>query len=186
MIEHEVDKTYRALNGVRNAARHAVDIRHTLEAKRLQDRFECMAASFTALLLDTLKAAGFDARSYAQSYKHVYVKVESHPIEVWFNDQPQYSIRFSSTDTMYGVLRSLLPRYRDGIYTSSIVEVIDALREIDTTLRTYEQCTTCHYSSVGAMGHGNHYYCGAGAVPTLPQCSQYRHYPMQALLSWVE
>lgn len=183
MIEHPVDKAYRAMNEVRDTILEAEERGYFLSAKNYQDKLDDMAVSFTRLLLNTLKAAGFDARAYAQSYKHVYVRVNSHPIEVWFYDQPGYSVRFRSTDTMYGLLRSLLPRYRDGIYPYSIMEVIDALQEIDTTIRTYEQCTTCHYSSVGAMGHGNHYYCGMGAVPVLPQCSQYRHYPIQTSIS---
>lgn len=173
MIEHPVDKAYRAMNEARDAV---------LEA---EERAEDIAVTFAALLLDTLKVAGYDARAYGQGYRNVYVKVCEHTIEVWFSYSPRYSVRFRSTDTMWGSLVALLPAYKEGIYPSSIVRVIDALQEIDTTIRTYEQCTTCHYSSVGAMGRGNDYYCGVGAIPVLPQCTQYRHYPMQALVSWI-
>lgn len=185
MIEHPVDKAYREMNEARSAVGCALEAGDMLEAYKLQDRADDMAVSFTTVLWGTLKDEGYDARAYAQDYRNnIYVKVGSHIIEVC--DLPYYIVRLRSTDTMYGLLTSLSPRYGDGgIYPSSIVQVIDALREIDTTIRTYGQCTTCHYSSLAAMRHGNHYYCGAGAVATLPQCSQYRHYPIQSLLSWM-
>lgn len=186
MIEHPVDKAYREMNEVRTNILHAEGLGYFLSVDYLQTRLEGMVVSFTTLLLDTLRHKGYDARA-AQRQIEVYVKIGSHPIDVWLYGLHRYNIEFRPTDTMYGALTALLPKYGyGGMYAFSILQVIDALEEIDTTIRTHGQCWTCQYSSVGAMGHGNQFYCGAGAVPIVPDCSQYEHYSsMQSLVSCI-
>jgi hypothetical protein len=154
-------------------------------------------AAFTTLLVDTLRGVGYRADAYSKScylmldtaqraglLRSTVVAIsltdwqldEWYTVDVWA--YPQYNVRVNDP---YNGMQAALSAYSGyGIYIQGIQEVISTVHTIRATIDTYRQCKGCHWSSNGGD------YCGLGAVPELPTCSQYHHYSMRGLLSWEE
>lgn len=177
-----LDATFSAIRRVRQTVRRykrcptSKDIAKGKENYfAVQDDYRGQAASFTNLLLGTLKAKGYRAYHYSPSNylmfdTEVVVIIDGYEVQVWcHNANCFYTVIESNAYSYYDVPLSLVP-YLEGSKEDKIpIYTIDGLlRRLATfreALEAHHYCRTCYYSTEGGR------YCGLGADPV--GCTHY-------------
>lgn len=149
----------------------------------VQDEYRKQVAAYTRLLMDTLKAEGYDAHHYTTSNyiqvdTEVSVSIGGYGVEVWSPNADYFYTLIESNACYYeDVPLSLVP-YLEGseddyipIYTmGGLLHRLATFREV---LEAHHQCRTCYYSTE----YGR--YCGLGADPV--GCTHYYSNHLQTM-----